>query len=175
MHIAIPEITGLFMMVAVGWDTSNLAVLTHIDASGTVCESCCIEYGDDCNACENPGGLWDDGATPKYVEVVFSGITTPDGWDDPPTDSWILKQINPCQWKLILSGWTVWWIPSQAPTQSACSLLGPDGTYYWEVASECLVEFSDNHAYLFGGPNDGQSEISWGSLINESAYDAQFA
>lgn len=53
-------------MVSVGWDTSNLAVLTE---NGFVCESCCgYELGTRCGNCAI-------GETPKYLQVIISGVT----------------------------------------------------------------------------------------------------
>ena len=56
----------------VGWDTSNLKVLTK---DGLVCETCCVPpfvYGEDCAYCP-------EGQTPGIFKVTFGCIRTPFG------------------------------------------------------------------------------------------------
>jgi len=57
-------------MVEVGFDTSNLAILTKKDSNGSiVCETCCaFEIGNDCGYCNA-------GETPKYITVSASGMS----------------------------------------------------------------------------------------------------
>lgn len=88
--------------MAVAWDTSNLKVLT--DATGKVCTSCCT--GNDCDACEPDP--FPNGETPKYFDVIFSGVTLcpekswPGGVNLNTT--WRLTQVNIPAW----GGWCCW-------------------------------------------------------------------
>lgn len=81
-----------------------------VAADGKLCSSCCYEYADDdCNACEP--SPFPDGATPKYFDVTFSGITLcptaswPGGVNLNTT--WQLTQTSACIWEYTDANWHI--------------------------------------------------------------------
>lgn len=78
---------------------------------GKLCSTCCIEYDDDCNACEPDP--FPDGQTPRYFDVTFADVVVCDGHVWPNGISlnatWRLEQTGayPCIWQYDDGNWSV--------------------------------------------------------------------
>jgi len=110
--------------------------------------------GDDCNACEP--GLWEDGKTPKFMNVVFRGITkcgeVP--YDPPNGRLFKLEQTiaDPCEW--FLNPWINgedWMIdvgvkrfcyPDKSLTIISLDVNEPFGgvAFYWCTEETCQLQ-----------------------------------
>lgn len=105
-------------------------------------EMCCA--GNNCENCD--GELWENGETPKKVEVIVSGVdweTSGCGEAD-PNGTYILGQTsNPCIWA-VSSG--IFYIYYQAYSQVPCSPAGQSSCIH--VFSDTLLGASTNKWYF---------------------------
>lgn len=144
-------------------------------------DMCCP--GRDCSVCDDE--LWNSGATPKRVQVVFSGITEAECSEAGPNGTYLLDQMAsfPCWWYsepdangffcyytcfggtpaesgLVLGTANYWYFASKS--RPACKTGTFEGFY---TVENCCTDSYRPSPYGFGGLQvaayGGQAEVSW--------------